>query len=99
MAGKRHSSWGIGSWAKGDDWRAHAACRGADPEMWTVVGTKLTAANQVAVRACGACPVAEQCDEWARESAPNGVILAGVAWVDGRPMGQVGRRRREAVAA
>lgn len=44
----------------GEHWRAHAACRGADPEVWFPVQSSAGAAAD-ATRVCRGCPVRVQC--------------------------------------
>lgn len=48
-------------------WRARAACRDVDPELFFPVGTKGPALTQIeeARAVCRRCPVATSCLEWA----------------------------------
>ncbi len=43
-----------------EDWRVHAACRGADPEIWFPVKSAASESEQAA-RICRGCPVRAQC--------------------------------------
>jgi WhiB family redox-sensing transcriptional regulator len=49
------------------DWRAYAACRHADPELFFPIGTTEAAVLQAdqAKRICVGCPVRNACLDWA----------------------------------
>jgi WhiB family transcriptional regulator, redox-sensing transcriptional regulator len=49
------------------DWRAYAACRHADPELFFPIGTGEAAVLQAdqAKRICAGCPVRNACLDWA----------------------------------
>ncbi|MYW71909.1 hypothetical protein GTW08_07180 [Pseudonocardia sp. SID8383] len=58
------------------DWRAGAACRGTDPELFfptAVDGPALEREEQVALGVCARCPVLAQCREWAIAGQAHGV--------------------------
>jgi len=61
--------------AEGTDWRARAACRDVDPELFFPLGTsdanlvQIDAAKQI----CRTCPVCEPCLRWALDSGDTGV--------------------------
>jgi WhiB family transcriptional regulator, redox-sensing transcriptional regulator len=57
------------------DWREHAACRDADPELFFPLGTSDANLLQIdaAKRICQACPVREPCLRWALDSGDSGV--------------------------
>ncbi len=67
-------------------WTEHAACAGADPTLfdapsarpWTKVWlTAREAAEQVAHKYCGPCPVIAECAEAADDDYDYGVIRGG----------------------
>lgn len=61
-------SWDVGPPAgMGADWRALAACRTADPELFFPVGSAGPMLPQIerAKRICRACPVQSDCLSWA----------------------------------
>lgn len=78
--------------AAGADWRDHAACRDADPELFFPLGTRGASVPQVeqAKLVCRACPVSLPCLRWALEHGDAGV------W--GGTTDEERRRRREARA-
>ncbi|WP_082375743.1 WhiB family transcriptional regulator [Pseudonocardia sp. HH130629-09] len=60
-------------------WRAHAACRTADPETFFPVaenGPELDRAVATAKRICAGCPVLAECRAWAIEALPHGIAGA-----------------------
>jgi WhiB family redox-sensing transcriptional regulator len=71
------------------DWRTLAACRGLDPDLFFPErGDAFTARNAQAV--CAACPVAEQCLEFAIEVGETEGIWGGLS---GRQLRQERQRR------
>ena len=71
------------------DWRTLAACRGLDPDLFFPErGDSFTARNAQAV--CAACPVAEQCLEFAIEVGETEGIWGGLS---GRQLRQERQRR------
>jgi WhiB family redox-sensing transcriptional regulator len=71
------------------DWRTLAACRGLDPDLFFPArGDSFTARNAQAV--CAACPVAEQCLEFAIEVGETEGIWGGLS---GRQLRQERQRR------
>jgi WhiB family transcriptional regulator, redox-sensing transcriptional regulator len=61
------------------DWRDHAACRGADPELFFPIGTSGPALLQVdeAKQVCRACPVHRPCLRWALERGEDAGVWGG----------------------
>lgn len=57
------------------EWRAAAACRDADPELFFPVGDAGPARRQErhAREVCAGCPVREQCLRWALAHGAEGV--------------------------
>lgn len=58
------------------DWRAGAACRDVDPELFfptAVNGAALVAAERRALSVCRACPVVADCRSWAVVEQPHGI--------------------------
>ena len=58
------------------DWRARAACRDVDPELFfptAVNGAALAAAERRALAVCRVCPVLEACRIWAVAEQPHGI--------------------------
>jgi WhiB family transcriptional regulator, redox-sensing transcriptional regulator len=56
------------------DWRASAACRNEDPDLFFPVGTTDFVLGQIreAKAVCGRCPVQQPCLDWALSSGPIG---------------------------
>jgi len=63
------------------NWRAQAACRDADPELFFPISTYGPALRQVdqAIAVCRTCPVRRQCLAWALEHGYNQGIWGGMA--------------------
>jgi hypothetical protein len=60
------------------EWQRRAACRGMDPEMFTLLpGFMKTADYQEAHRTCETCPVKTACEEYAVETGSWGLIFGG----------------------
>ena len=73
---------------RGGTWEDRAACRGHDPEWWSVVGRVLTVENRAAVAVCrGVCTVRVECHQrgvalgagavdtiWGGEVMPPGAV-------------------------
>lgn len=60
-----------------DPWRARAACRGAEPEVFD----GRSAADEVeALGYCRTCPVIAQCMDWVRHDRKFTGIAAGRVW-------------------
>ncbi len=58
------------------DWRAGAACRDVDPELFfptAVNGATLVAAERRALAVCAMCPVLADCRAWAVVEQPHGI--------------------------
>ena len=65
----------------GLDWRLDAACRGHDPELWTLgsaANKPQHGRNRQAVRICGDCPVRRECYRFAERTDSVGMIFGGV---------------------
>jgi WhiB family transcriptional regulator, redox-sensing transcriptional regulator len=62
------------------DWRASAACRVLDPELFFPIGTTEPALLQTreATTICAACPVRRQCLAWALDSNQQTGIWGGL---------------------
>jgi WhiB family transcriptional regulator, redox-sensing transcriptional regulator len=62
------------------DWRAEAACRVEDPELFFPIGTTEPALRQAhdAKAICAVCPVTRQCLSWALESNQDTGIWGGL---------------------
>ena len=63
-----------------DSWRAYAACRGMDTDLFYPEGRgrKLRAREQLAKSICSSCPVAQQCQEAAAETVERFGIWGGL---------------------
>jgi WhiB family transcriptional regulator, redox-sensing transcriptional regulator len=75
--------------AVSEQWRAAAACRGADPELFFPEGTSGPASRDSA-RAkliCGTCPVRASCLDWALEHAAAFGIWGGFTQDERRTIG------------
>jgi WhiB family redox-sensing transcriptional regulator len=57
------------------DWRDHAACRDADPDLFFPIGTSGASLLQVdqAKQLCRTCPVCGPCLRWALDNGDAGV--------------------------
>ncbi|MGH8903069.1 MAG: WhiB family transcriptional regulator [Egibacteraceae bacterium] len=62
------------------DWRARAACRDLDTELFFPIGTTGPAVDQAnqAKAVCAGCPVTLQCLEWALAKHQNAGIWGGL---------------------
>jgi WhiB family redox-sensing transcriptional regulator len=80
-----------------DGWRAQAACRGEDPELFFPIGStgpvlaQITQAKQV----CARCPVREACLDFALDTGQAYGIWGGLTEDERRSL----RRRRQRAAA
>lgn len=63
-----------------DNWRMHAACREEDPDLFFPIGSSGPALVQAedAKAVCGACPVRDQCLEWALENGQDAGVWGGM---------------------
>ena len=61
------------------NWRAAAACRYADPELFFPIGTTGPALRQIqeAKRVCRACPAQTQCLTWALDHGVTDGVWGG----------------------
>lgn len=64
-----------------DDWRARAACREEDPELFFPVGQgpDATAQTGQAKEVCRRCPVMDQCLQWALETRQDAGVWGGAS--------------------
>ena len=75
------------------DWRAEAACRDEDPELFFPLGDTGPALMQIedAKSVCRACDVTTDCLSWALESGQEAGIWGGMSEAERRQL-----RRRSA---
>lgn len=75
------------------DWRADAACRNEDPELFFPLGDSGPALLQIedAKTVCRSCLVATECLSWALESGQDSGIWGGMSEAERRAL-----RRRSA---
>jgi WhiB family redox-sensing transcriptional regulator len=75
-----------------DAWRAHAACRLADPDLFFPVGITGPAIDHLAAAkaVCRSCPVQEPCLEYALETNQTNGVWGGASEEERRII----RRRR-----
>lgn len=66
-------------------WADRAACRHHDPELWTLLGGRLTQDNRVAIKICRGCPVQRDCYADAVAQGADGVIRSVPFTNYGRP--------------
>ncbi len=61
------------------DWRAQAACRDVDPELFFPVSTSGASVPQIeeAKQVCRTCPVCGACLRWALERGENAGVWGG----------------------
>jgi hypothetical protein len=65
-----------GAVVRASDWRAHAACRDEDPELFFPTGTTgplVAAQTRAALDVCAVCPVRAECLEEALARIPYGI--------------------------
>lgn len=75
------------------DWRADAACRNEDPELFFPLGDSGPALLQIddAKAVCRTCTVVSECLSWAMESGQDSGIWGGMSEAERRAL-----RRRSA---
>jgi WhiB family redox-sensing transcriptional regulator len=81
------------------DWRDHAACREADPELFFPIGNTGPALVQIeqAKRVCRRCPVIGACLHWAVETGQDAGVWGGLSEEERRAYRrQMGRARGRA---
>lgn len=83
------------------EWLRRAACVDADPELFFPVGESGPAAEQAerAKQVCHACPVEEQCLEWALSTNRTSGVWGGTDEEERRRLRRRGDRRRAVQAA
>ncbi|MEW2075936.1 WhiB family transcriptional regulator [Streptomyces sp. NPDC012403] len=64
-----------------DNWRARAACRTEDPDLFFPIGTSGPALMQTeqAKAVCRRCPVREQCLQWALDTGQSIGVWGGTS--------------------
>ena len=74
----------------GTDWRAQAACRDADPELFFPVGKLGPALVQIgqAKQVCARCPVRSACLEWALRTGQQAGVWGGTSEDERRALRQ-----------
>lgn len=78
------------------DWRELAFCAGVDPELWFPDG--VTEHGAIAKRICAACPVQEECLEWAIDNNEYYGIWGGVGMNERIRIRKQRQQEREAAA-
>jgi WhiB family redox-sensing transcriptional regulator len=70
------------------NWRARAACRTEDPDLFFPVGNTGPALYQIeeAKAVCRRCPVMERCLQWALDSGQEHGVWGGLSEDDRRRM-------------
>lgn len=76
-------------------WRTNAACRTEDPDLWFPQGNTGPWLVQIeqAKTVCRACPVIEQCLQYALQENPGDGIFAGLTAPERRNLRRSARRR------
>lgn len=74
------------------NWREHAACRDADPDLFFPVGTAGNSLRQVdeAKRICHRCPAQNQCLAWALENGITDGVWGGTTENERRAIRSLG---------
>jgi WhiB family redox-sensing transcriptional regulator len=82
------------------DWRAVAACREADPDLFFPVGTTGAALRQIeaAKTVCRSCPSLDACLEFALSTCQDAGVWGATSEEERRAIRRA-RRRRAAAAA
>ncbi len=78
------------------DWRAQAACRDEDPELFFPVGNTGAALKQIeeAKAVCRTCPVIDQCLKWALDTNQDSGIWGGLTEDERRALKRRAMRAR-----
>lgn len=78
------------------DWRAQAACRDKDPELFFPVGNTGAALKQIeeAKAVCRTCPVTDQCLKWALDTNQDSGIWGGLTEDERRALKRRAMRAR-----
>lgn len=81
-----------------DEWRARAACRDSDPDLFFPVGTTGVAVEEIeaAKAVCMGCPVREECLQYALEANQDTGVWGGTSEEERRKLRRLwltGRRR------
>ncbi|MEU7472587.1 WhiB family transcriptional regulator [Streptomyces sp. NPDC044984] len=71
-----------------DNWRARAACRTEDPDLFFPIGTTGPALMQAeqAKAVCRRCPVREQCLQWALDTGQSIGVWGGTSETERRAL-------------
>lgn len=82
-------------------WRARAACRDADPDLFFPAGTTGPAAGQAAEakRVCAGCPVRRACLDWAMTHHEKDGVWGGLDEAERHRARRLRLRRRREYAA
>ncbi|MEU4261779.1 WhiB family transcriptional regulator [Streptomyces sp. NPDC025273] len=78
-----------------DNWRMLAACRDEDPDLFFPIGSTGPALVQTedAKAVCAACPVRDQCLEWALENGQDSGVWGGLSENERRALKRRSRRQ------
>ena len=78
------------------DWRAKAACRDKDPELFFPVGNTGPALQQIedAKKICQSCAVKDQCLNWALDAGQDHGVWGGMSEDERRAMKRRAARSR-----
>lgn len=71
------------------DWLQHAACAGRDPRAFFANGCHAREQVKAAKQVCAACPVREECAQWAISTGEKNGVWGGMSQKELRQ-----RRRR-----
>jgi WhiB family transcriptional regulator, redox-sensing transcriptional regulator len=83
------------------DWRHHAACQDADPELFFPIGNTGPALLQIdeAKKVCRRCAVLESCLQWALDSGQDAGVWGGLSEDERRALKRRGARIRARASA
>ncbi|GAA2984343.1 WhiB family redox-sensing transcriptional regulator [Streptomyces sp. KhCrAH-43] len=78
-----------------ENWRMHAACRDADPDLFFPIGSTGPALVQAeeAKAVCRRCPVQEECLRWALENNQDSGVWGGLGENERRALKRRSRRQ------
>ena len=82
------------------DWRHHAICREADPELFFPIGSSGPGLTQVeaAKVVCRRCPVVQDCLSWAIETGQDSGVWGGTSEDERRALARRATRVRAQTA-
>ncbi|MFF7339979.1 WhiB family transcriptional regulator [Streptomyces sp. NPDC008163] len=80
-----------------ENWRMHAACRDADPDLFFPIGSTGPALVQVeeAKAVCRHCPVQQECLRWALENNQDAGVWGGLGENERRALKRRNRQRTQ----